>query len=124
MAKTKTKAEAMLEKPSDAVRREFIIGHGYRVVVESNGVIHFLGKDDELLISVEKGGKILRASRKVREVVQDAAEEKEDKEELVSPAGEEWEDEIFREHKVYEKLVARMKKTEPLENWRARLDEL
>jgi len=47
-----------------------------------------------------------------------------DEEEAVTPVGAEWEDETFRQHNVYEKLIAQMKNAKPSSNWRAELEEL
>jgi hypothetical protein len=43
---------------------------------------------------------------------------------IVAPAGEEWEDELFRQHNVFEKLVSETKKAKPSPDWRTELDSL
>lgn len=98
----------------------YITPSGYKFVIADNGAVRVIDANDELLMSIENGD-ILIAASKVKPVVEGDSV---DEESAVTPVGEEWEDELFRQHNVFEKLIVQTKDAKPSSNWRAELDEL
>ena len=119
MAKHNGKVKTKAEKLPKHGRREYIITSGHKFVI-NDGVVSLIDTDDELIVSVDND-KIIVRHDKITAVVED---DEVDEIEAVTPIGAEWEDEIFRQHNVYEKLIAQTKDAKPSSNWRAELDEL
>jgi hypothetical protein len=119
MTKNNGKVEIKTQKLPKEGRREYIVASGHKFVIE-NGVVSLVDADNELIISVDNGT-IFVAADKVTAVVESNVV---DEEVVVAPVGEEWEDKIFHQHNVYEKLVDQAKNAKPSSNWRAELDEL
>jgi hypothetical protein len=119
MTKNNGKAEGKDQKLPKEGRREYIVASGHKFVID-NGVVSLVDADNELIVSVDNG-KIFVAADKVTAMVESNVVDEED---AVTPIGEEWEDEIFHQHNVYEKLIDQAKNAKPSSNWRAELDEL
>jgi hypothetical protein len=119
MAKNNGKVKSKAEKLPKHGRREYVIASGHKFVI-NDGVVSLVDADDELIISVDNDRIIVRRD-KVTAVVEDDVVDAGDS---VTPVGAEWEDETFRQHNVYEKLIAQTKNAKPSSNWRAELDEL
>jgi hypothetical protein len=119
MAKRNGEGENRAETLPKRGRREYIIASGHKFVI-NEGVVSLIDADNELIVSVDNNKIIVRRD-KITAVVEDGVV---DDEKAVTPIGTEWEDEIFRQHNVYEKLIAQTKDAKPSTNWRAELDEL
>jgi hypothetical protein len=119
MTKNNGKMETKTQKLPKQGRREYIVASGHKFVIE-NGVVSLVDANNELIVSVDNG-KIFVVADKVTAVIESDVVEEGD---AVTPVGEEWEDEIFHQHNVYEKLIDQAKNAKPSSNWRAELDEL
>jgi hypothetical protein len=119
MAKQNGKAENKAEKLPKHGRREYIMTSGHKFVI-NEGVVTLIDADNELILSIDNDKIIVRRD-KITAIIED---DMVDDEEAIIPIGSEWEDEIFRQHNVYEKLIAQTKDAKPSSNWRAELDEL
>jgi hypothetical protein len=119
MAKTKIVDKNRFSTESQKVHREYILPHGLKAIVFASGDVSIVEQDEQILYL--HGRDVTIIGGKVKEV--EADETIEDKVE-VEPVGEEPEDEIFRQHNAFEKLIAEAKRTKPSPNWRAELDEL
>jgi hypothetical protein len=109
MAKTKVVDKNRFSRGSQEVHREYILPHGLKAIVFASGDVSIVEQDEQILYL--HGGDVTIIEGKVKEVE-------------VEPIGEEPEDEIFRQHNAFEKLIAEAKRTKPSPNWRAELDEL
>jgi hypothetical protein len=113
------KAEGKTQKLPKQGRHEYLVASGHKLVID-HGVVSLVDADNQVIVSVDNGKVFVRRDKVTAVVESDVVDE----EDVVTPIGEEWEDAIFHQHHVYEKLIDQAKNAKPSSNWRAELDAL